>query len=110
MKFLNSFTGEWVEPKKWQLALKAGDYYAIYPARIALGKQYVLVPTIYGCIAGNAGLESGYFQVLAYSQSLPEGNAEEFCICDATHLITEEQFKRAQSAGWPELPEIMGEE
>ena len=35
MKFLNSFTGEWVEPKEWQLALKAGDYYAIYPARIA---------------------------------------------------------------------------
>lgn len=107
MKFLNSFTGEWIEPAKWQLALKAGDYYAIYPVRIALGKQYVPVPTIYGCITGNEGLELGYFQVQTYSQSLSEGNAEEFCICDATHQLTEEQFKQAQGAGWPELPEIL---
>ena len=107
MKFLNSFTGEWVEPAKWQLALKTGDYYAIYPARIALGKQYVPVPTIYGCIAGNEGLAPGYFQVQAYSQSMPEGNAEEFCICDATHVLTQEQFNQAQAAEWPELPEIL---
>ena len=107
MKFLNSFTGEWVEPNKWQLTLKAGDYYAIYPARIALGKQYAPVPTIYGRIVGNEGLESGYFQVQTYSKSLPEGNDEEFSICDATHLLTEEQFKQAKEAGWPELPEIL---
>ena len=107
MKFLNSFTGEWVEPNKWQLTLKAGDYYAIYPARIALGKQYVPVPTIYGCIVGNEGLEPGYFQVRASSKLLPEGHDEEFSICDATHLLTEEQFKQAKEAGWPELPEIL---
>ena len=107
MKLLNSFTGEWIEPGKWQLAVKVGDYYAIYPARIALGKQYVPVPTIYGCITGNEGLEPGYFQVQAYSRSLPAGNVEEFCICEATHLLTEEQFKQAKEAGWPELPEIL---
>ena len=107
MKFLNSFTGEWIEPEKWQLALKAGDYYAIYPARIALGKQYIPVPTIYGCIVENEGLEPGYFHVQAYSQTIPEGNAEEFCICDATHLLTKEQFKQAKEAGWQELPEIL---
>ena len=104
---MTSFTGEGVEPKKWQLALKTGDYYAIYPARIALGKQYVPVPTIYGCIVGNEGFEPGYFHVQAYSKSLPEGNDEEFSICDATHLLTEEQFKQAKEAGWPELPEIL---
>ena len=107
MKFMNSFTGKWVEPAKWQLGLTVGDYYAIFPARIALGKQYVPVPTIYGYITGNKGLEPGYFQVQACSQLKPEGIAEEFCICDATHLLTKEQFKQAQGAGWPELPEIL---
>jgi hypothetical protein len=109
MKFLNSFTGEWVEPAKWQWDLKVGDYYAIYPARITVGKQYVPVPTIYGCIMGNEGLESGYFRVQEYSQLKPEGIAEEFCICDASYLLTEEQFIRAKGAGWPGLPEILQE-
>ena len=107
VKLYNSITGEWVEPAQWQLALKIGDHYAIHPNRIVLGKQYVPVPTVYGCITSDAGCEPGFFFVSAYSQWNPDGEIGGFCICDATHPLTEEQFERAKAEGWPELPEIL---
>jgi len=106
-KFLNSLTGEWVTPAEWQSALKVGDYYAIHPARIVLGKQYFPMPSVYGRITSNKGMEPGYFLVKAYSQLMPEGDVGEICICDPTHLLTKEHFKQAKQAGWPELLEII---
>lgn len=110
MKLWNSIMSDWVEPEPWQLDLKVGDYYAIYPNRIVLGKQYIPAPTIYGQIHGNDNCSPGFFMALAYSQRMPQGEIGEVCICEATHLLTEEQFKQAQQAGWPELPKLIGEE
>jgi len=110
MKLWNFIANEWVEPTMWQKGLKIGDLYAIHPNRIVLGKQYVPAPTVYGRITGDEMCEPGFFIVLAYSQLSPQGEVGEFCICEATHQLTEEQFKRAQSAAWPELPEIIVKE
>lgn len=107
MKLYNSVISDWVEPEPWQLDLKIGDCYAIYPNKIVLGKEYVPAPTVYGRIKGNESCNPGYFIVLAYSQWAPQGEVSDFCICNATHLLTEEQFIQAKKVGWPELPEIL---
>ena len=102
MKFWNSVLNAWVEPSEWQKELKIGDFYAIYPNRIVMGKQFLPAPTVYGLITNDEDCEPGYFFVRAFSQWMPDGDIGEFCICDATHRLTEEQFKEAQAAGWPE--------
>jgi hypothetical protein len=110
MKLWNSIVSDWVEPEQWQLELKIGDYYAIYPNRIVMGKQYVPAPTVYGRITGNENCAPGFFIVLVYSQWSPQGEVDELCICEATHLLTEEQYRQAQKAVWPELAEILEKE
>jgi len=107
IKLWNSITNEWVEAESWQKELKIGDFYAIYPNRIVVGKQYIPAPTVYGHIDGNDHCDPGFFNVLAYSQWVPHGEVGELCICEATHILTEDQFRQAQTAEWPELPEIL---
>ena len=101
-KFWNSVLNDWVEPREWQKELKVGDYYAIHPNHIVIGKQFLPAPPVYGQITSDEDCETGYFFVQAFSQWMPDGDTGEFCICDATHRLTEEQFKQAQIAGWPE--------
>jgi hypothetical protein len=110
MKLWNQIKNAWVEPEPWQLGLKVGDYYAIYPNRLVVGPQALPAPTVYGRIQSDENCEAGFFIVLGYSEWMPQGEVGEFCICEATHILTEEQFRQAQQAGWPELPAILEEE
>jgi hypothetical protein len=110
LKLYNSITGEWVKPKQWQSELRIGDYYAIHHNRIVMGLQALPAPTVYGRITSSKNCDPGFFIVQAYSQWTPQGEMGNFCICDATHRLTKEQFKQIREAGWPELPEIFGKE
>ncbi len=87
MRFHNMLTGEWQEPAEWQVALKVGDYY-----RIA---HY----GIYGQLI-EATQNEGFFWAKGYSISCPEGETGMFCVLDATHPCTQEEFEQAKQRNW----------
>lgn len=94
MRFHNFLTGEWVEATEWQAALKVGDYYRIADA------DY----DIYGQII-EATEEEGMFWVEGYSVACPQGEKGMFCVVDATHPLTQEEFERAKQHNWQLSPD-----
>lgn len=110
MQFINIFTAQTVTPAGWQLALKPGDYYCIAQPVVAIvdlatgvAENYGLndVPAVYGRIEKPIPNAPGNFWVKAYSQWSPKGESGLMCICDPTHLLTEEEFSQAKANGWP---------
>ena len=107
MKFYNQITRQIIYPAAWQLDLKVGDYYCIENPQGAVGDEIFAGPTIYGQIESDKDIpRPGFFWVHGYSQWAPTGELGLFNICEATRLLTEEEFKAARAAHWPlELPQ-----
>ena len=89
MKFYSMLSKDWVEAADWQASLKVGDYYKTAPYGI------------YGQIL-EATRDDGFFIVKAYSTLCPEGEKGLFCVMDATHQITQDEFEQAKQRGWSE--------
>lgn len=86
----NDYTGAQVHPYKWQLKLHKGCYYRIVT-------EYH--PTVYGQILETLS-EKGFFLVLAYSESLPDGHKVVQCIVDPTRILTQQEFEEARARHW----------
>ncbi len=74
----NYYTGARVYPYDWQLKLQKGSYYRIVTE---------CNPTVYGEILETLQ-ENGFFLVLAYSESLPDGHKVVQCIVEPTRILT----------------------
>jgi hypothetical protein len=97
-------TGELITPAAWQLALQVGDYYTIEApiAGVGDGDRFTTfaMPPVYGRIESDEECQPGYFWVRAYSQECPQGESGSFNICEATRLISAEEFAAAKARGW----------
>jgi len=86
----NYYTGARVYPYDWQLKLQKGCYYRIVTE---------CNPTVYGEILETLQ-ENGFFLVLAYSESLPDGHKVVQCIVEPTRILTQQEFEEARARRW----------